>query len=202
MKNAAIILAGGSGTRFGNEKKQFFEFHGKQLYKIVLDTVSECIDREDIVVVGVDTQGGDTRSKSVLNGLDYLKKDYGRVIILEAARPLVTKEQVNLLLNHDSPSVSFVMPCVNTPIYRNGTYINRKDLYDLLVPQAFDFKMLKAAYHTGKYLDYTDETRIMFEEYGFVPTLIETSQNLYKVTYKRDMAVLESIYELMKEGKI
>lgn len=200
--NSAIILAGGSGTRFGNEKKQFYKFHGKMLYQIVLDKVLEIIDRENIVIVGVDVPGGETRSKSVMNGLAKLDKCYDRVIILEAARPLVTIEQINQLLDDNDPSVSFVMPCVNTPIYRNGKYINRNDLYDLLVPQAFDFKKLKDAYSTGKYSDYTDETKIMFEEYGITPKLIETKQNLYKVTYKRDIAVLESIDELMKEGKI
>ena len=202
LKNAAIILAGGSGTRFGNEKKQFFVFHGKMLYQIVLDKVLECIERDNVVVVGVDVPGGETRTKSVTNGLNYLNKDYDRVIILEAARPLVTVDQIKTLLDDNSPSTSFVMPCVNTPIYRNGKYINRNELYDLLVPQAFDFKMLKDAISTGKYYDYTDDTKIMFEEYGITPKLIETKQNLYKVTYKRDIAVLESIEELMKEGNI
>ena len=202
LKNAAIILAGGTGSRFGNEKKQFFVFHGKMLYQIVLDKVLECVERDNIVVVGVDVPGGETRTKSVINGINHLTNDYDRVIILEAARPLVTKEQIRTLLDDDSPSVSFVMPCVNTPIYRNGNYINRNELYDLLVPQAFNFKMLKDALSTCKYNDYTDDTKIMFEEYGIVPKLIETKQNLYKVTYKRDIAVLESIEELMKEGKI
>ena len=202
MKYGAIILAGGKGTRFGNEKKQFYKFNGKMLYEIVLEKVQTVIDRKYIVVVGVDIDGGDTRSLSVRNGLDSLPDDTERVIILEAARPLVTIEQIKNILNCNKDSVSFVMPCVNTAIYRNGTYINRNDLYDLLVPQCFNYKMLKIAYETNKYNDMTDETKVMFEEYKIKPYFIETSQNLYKVTYKRDIAVLESIAALMKEGKI
>lgn len=201
MENVAIILAGGSGTRFGNEKKQFFKFHGKMLYEIVLESVMKVLDRKNIVVVGVDVPGGETRSQSVKNGLNYFTDNYDRVIILEAARPLVTEEQIKQLLNNKSRSVSFVMPCVNTPIFRSGKYIDRNQLYDLLVPQAFNFELLKKAYCTNKYYDYTDDTKIMYDEYGIIPELIETTQNLYKVTYKRDIAVLESICELMKGEK-
>ena len=202
MVYSAIILAGGSGTRFGNEKKQFFEFEGKMLYEHVLDKVLTIVDRNHVIVVGVDVPGGKTRSYSVMNGLNALPSDTEKLIILEAARPLVTVKQIKDILECDGDSISYVMPCVNTAIYRNGTYINRNDLYDLLVPQCFNFKKLKAAYDTGKYTDYTDETRIMFDEYSIKPKFIETGQNLYKVTYKRDIAVLESINELMKEGKI
>lgn len=202
MYNGAIILAGGSGTRFGNEKKQFFEFHGKKLFEIVLDKVASIIDRKNIVVVGVDVPGGETRSKSVMNGLNRLSDCTDRVIILEAARPLVTIKQIEEILSYESDSVTYVMPCVNSPIYRNGLFINRNDLYDLLVPQCFDYKRLKKAYQTGKYNDMTDETRVMFEEYGIKPKFIETTQNLFKVTYKRDIAVLESIYEMMEENII
>lgn len=202
MKFGAIILAGGSGTRFGNEKKQFFEFHGKKLFEIVLDKITKVIDRKNVVVVGVDVPGGETRSKSVVNGLKKLDCDTDKVIILEAARPLVTVEQIKRILEFNSESVTFVIPCVNSPIFRNGVFINRKELYDLLVPQCFNYNKLKRAYDTGKYLDMTDETRVMFDEYGIKPDFIETTQNLYKVTYKRDIAVIESIYQMMEENKI
>ena len=42
----AIILAGGSGTRFGGEvKKQFLEFHGKPLWRHLYDTVISVIPK-------------------------------------------------------------------------------------------------------------------------------------------------------------
>lgn len=52
---------------------------------------------------------------------------------------MVTKEQIQQLLEDDHSSVSFVRPLVNAVIYRNGTYINREDLYELLTPQAVDY---------------------------------------------------------------
>ncbi len=52
-------------------------------------------------------------------------------------------------------------------------------------------KMLVKAYKTGKYTDMTDETRIMYEEYGITPTFVEGGENLYKVTYPHDIEYLE-----------
>ena len=120
-------------------------------------------------------------------------------MILEAARPLVTIAQLKTLIDNPNPSISFVMPLVNTVIGRDGTYYDRSSFYDLLVPQAFDYQKLLSAYETGKYTDMTDETRVMFEEYGIKPSLIETGQNLFKVTYPRDVAVLESIYQSLEK---
>ena len=138
-----------------------------------------------------------------MNGLEALPKDTDRVIIVEAARPMVTKEQVEKLLAIDHPSVSFVRPLVNTVIYRNGTYINREDLFDLLTPQAFDYNMLLKAYQSGHFSDMTDETRAMFEFYGVKPHFVETGSNLFKVTYPGDLDIIESIYASLKaEGKM
>lgn len=123
--------------------------------------------------------------------------DIERVVILDAARPLVTEKQIRSVLEHESPSCSLVHPLVNTPIFRNGTYVNRNDMYDLLVPQAFDFKLLSEAYASGRFYDMTDETRVMFEYHGIKPTLIETENNLYKVTYPGDLLIIESIYQRM-----
>jgi len=200
MKVGIIILAGGNGERF-HGKKQDLVFHGKQLWKYAYDTAVSVCDRENIVVVGKDTPGGLTRSNSVFNGLKKLSSKTDRVIILEAARPLVTMKQIEILIKDNSPSSSFVMPLVNTPIGRDGTCYDRNSFYDLLVPQACDYRMLLKAYETEKYKDMTDETRVMYEEYGLKPHLIETGQNLFKVTYPRDIAILETIYQAMKDEK-
>ena len=38
----------------------------------------------------------------------------------------------------------------------------------------------------------TDETRVLFEEYGIAPTFLDGGENLYKVTYPKDLAFLEA----------
>lgn len=194
MNVGIIILAGGKGERF-HGKKQDFEFHGKPLWRHVFDTALFVAEKQNIIIVGKDVPGGKTRSFSVRNGLEALPESIDKVVIAEAARPLVTKKQFEILINDNSISSSFVMPLVNTVIGRDGTFYDRSSFYDLLVPQSFDYKKLLYAYRTEKYVDMTDETRVIYEEYGIKPHLIETETNLFKVTYPRDIAVLETIYQ-------
>lgn len=194
MRYGAIVLAAGSSTRYG-EKKQDLEFHGKQLWRYSYETAMQVVGEKNIVAVGKDFPGGETRTGSVIKGLKALPSDVERIVILDAARPMVTEAQIKELLYNPNPSVTFVRPLVNTPIFRDGTYVNRSEMYDMLVPQAFDYRMLLEAYDSGRFVDMTDETRVMFEYYGIKPTLIETDNNLYKVTYPGDLYVIESIYQ-------
>lgn len=201
MKYGAIILAAGFSTRYGGARKQDLEFHGKQIWQHSYDTAKSVVGDGNIIAVGKDLPGGETRTKSVIIGLKALPRDTDRVIILDAARPLVTATQIKELLDNSNPSCTFVRPLVNTPIFRDGTYVNRSDMYDMLVPQAFDYKLLLEAYESGRFEDMTDETRVMFEYHGIKPTLIETENNLYKVTYPGDLLIIESIYQQMKEKR-
>ncbi len=193
-KTAAIILAAGSGTRYQGQKQDVL-FHGKPMWRYAYEVALDILDEDYIVVVGKDISGGKTRAESVMCGLLALPKNTQRVIILEAARPMVTKSQVEVLANDSHPSTSFVRPLVNTVVYRDGAYLDRSSLYDLLTPQAFDYPLLLEAYKSGRFKDMTDETRIMFEYHGIKPHFIETTTNLFKVTYPGDLNIIESIYQ-------
>lgn len=195
----AVVLAGGTGQRFGS-KKQFFEFLGKPLYQHVLDKVKAIVPEKNVVCVGVDVEGGATRSESVMKGLSLLPSDEGRVVVVEAARPLVRTDQLLRLLNDSHPSTTFVMPLVNTVIGRDSSYYDRDKMYELLTPQAFDLSLLKEAYASGDFLDTTDETRVMFEYHGIKPFLIETDDNLRKITYKADIPILEHQASILGEA--
>lgn len=199
MKYGAIILAAGNGSRFKG-KKQDIEFHGKPLWRYSYETALSVVGERRIVVVGKDFLGGETRTKSVMKGLKALPKDTDRVVILDAARPMVTMEQITQILTDSHPSTSFVRPLVNTVVYRDGRYINRNDLYDLLVPQAFDYNLLLEAYNSGRFDDMTDDTRVMFEYHGIKPYFIETYNNLFKVTYPGDLEIIELIYQSQRGG--
>ena len=194
MKNKyAVLLAAGKGTRY-QDTKQDVLFHGKPVWKYPYDLLVSILGKDHVFVVGKEIQGGQTRTESVYNGLKAVPADAERVIIVEAARPMVTEKQLLQLLNDEHPSVSFVRPLVNTVIYRDGTYINRSELYNLLTPQAFDHKLLLEAYESGRFKDMTDETRIVFEYHGIKPHFIETDSNLFKITYPGDLEIIESIY--------
>ena len=199
--NGAILLAAGKGTRY-HDRKQDVLFHGKPLWRYAFETTQDVVGKDNIVAVGKDIPGGETRTGSVMRGLEVLPKDVDRVIIVEAARPMVTKEQIIQLLGDSYPSSTFVRPLVNTVIFRDGTYVDRSLLYDLLTPQAFDRNMLVEAYRSNRFNDMTDETRVMFEYYGEKPHFIETESNLFKITYPGDLDILESIYKSQIEKGI
>ncbi len=192
--NGAILLAAGSGTRY-HGKKQDLIFHGKPIWRYAYETALSVVGEGNIVAVGKDIPGGATRTGSVMNGLKALPKEIDRVILVEAARPMVTREQIIQLLEDPSPSSTFVRPLVNTVVFRDGTYVNRSDMYDMLTPQAFDRNMLEEAYQSGRFNDMTDETRVMFEYHGVKPHFIETESNLFKITYPGDLDIIESIYK-------
>jgi 2-C-methyl-D-erythritol 4-phosphate cytidylyltransferase len=193
---SAIILAGGDGTRF-NGKKQFVSFRGKPLWKHVYDKAIDLVD--EIVVVGVDTEPGKTRSGSVKNGISKLSSSSERVIILEAARPLVTKAQIMLLVNEGSNSCSFYMPLVETIIIDGHIYPDRDKCLSFQTPQAFKTRMLAEAYSSGQFDNMTDETRVIYEFFGERPKLFLGGLNLMKITYPNDLEILELIVE---KGKI
>ena len=189
----AVILAGGKGTRF-HKQKQFVRLWGKELWRHVYDKTCQLIPKEQIVVVGVDVPGGETRSRSVMNGLDSLK-NCSKVLLIEAARPLVTIDQLQALIDCKGDSITFVAPCVDTIIMKDKTYLNRSDCFRMQTPQAFNYDLLKKAYESGKYLDMTDETRVLFEEYGIKPTFLDGGENLFKVTYPKDIVFNEKYFE-------
>ena len=63
-------------------------------------------------------------------------------------------------------------------------------MFAYAAPQkTFYFVLLKKAYDTGTYTDMTDETRALFEEYGIKPTFVDGGENLYKVTYPKDISL-------------
>src|SRR5687768_10402534 len=114
--NVAIIVAAGSGTRFGGATpKQFLEIGGKPLLihtvekfeksaaidAIVLvlspdeiagfQSVAEKFDLKKLKkIVG----GGQTRAESVFNGLNAVDETAGIVAVHDGARPFVTNEEI------------------------------------------------------------------------------------------------------------
>jgi len=194
---AAIVLAGGLGTRFGR-KKQFLEINGKPLWEHVHDKVCKVLLPEDVVVVGVDIEGGITRSQSVVNGLKALEKKgkkYDRLIILEVARPLITLEQIENIITDDNPNCTYALPLTSTVVKKDGTYLNRDELYKLSTPVAFDYQLFYDAYTSGRYFDYTDDTRVMYEQYGIKPHFLEGGENMLKITYSSDLEILKMLME-------
>lgn len=75
MKYGAVILAAGRGARFHGTKQDVI-FHGKPLWRWPFDLLCELVDKENIVIVGKDVAGGNTRTESVKIGLHAIAKKH------------------------------------------------------------------------------------------------------------------------------
>jgi len=183
-------VAAGKGERFG-DKKQFIDFLGKPIWKWSYDTAIKCLD--EVIVVGVDIQGGETRQESVKIGLENISGKY--VVIFDASRPLVTKEQIEQIVREVKkyPSVSFALTPTDT-MYSSGIY-QRAELNALQVPQAFNTAMLLEAHQETKLMDATDDTILFDEIHKMRPRIIEGGRNLYKLTTKEDLGILQSLHK-------
>lgn len=62
------------------------------------DKARDVLANQNIITVGADVPDGETRTGSVISGMRALRPETDRVIILEAARPLVRREQIQELL--------------------------------------------------------------------------------------------------------
>ena len=191
-KISAIILAGGQGNRF-HGKKQFTTVQGRPMWEYPYAAAVAALGEERVKIVGIEIPGGRTRTESVIRGMEAVDADTERIVIVEAARPLVTETEIRQLMEDPSPSSTFVRPLVNTVIFRDGTYLDRNALYELLTPQAFDYPLLREALQSGRFTDMTDETRVMFEYHGIPPHFLETTAPLFKVTYPQDLSIVETM---------
>ncbi len=189
-KFSCIILAAGSGTRYG-EKKQFALLNGMEIWEYSLKAAQAVSD--EVIVVGLNIPGGNTRQESVKIGLDRVTSE--RVVILDAARPLVTSEQISLIGSHDSPSISYGIPSADT-ILLNKKYLDRNNLTRLQVPQAFDTKLLLEAHNKTSMTNATDDCQLMQEVHGLDPEILLGGQNLHKLTYPEDLKILEHLCKL------
>jgi len=188
-KFSCIVLAGGKGKRFGGQK-QFANWKGLPLWLHVAMKCAKVSD--DVIVVGVDVKAGNTRQESVYNGLQYVKYDV--VVIVEAARPCVTSQQIKTIAEYvtdTNPSISYAKKCINT-IYYDNKHLYRDECYELLVPQAFKTKTLIFCHRALRNHNMTSDTEMIQTELGISPTLLFINDdNLFKVTFKKDLKLLK-----------
>lgn len=90
-----IVVAGGSGRRFGS-LKQFEELGGRRVLDLSVDMARQCSDGVVVVVPAEDAEreggvaGGPTRTVSVRNGLAAVPADASVILVHDAARPFAS----------------------------------------------------------------------------------------------------------------
>lgn len=186
MKCAAIILAGGTGRRMGNNvPKQYMELQGKPVLYYSLKTFSgaEFINEVVIVAAGdyldkvqadiVDlygfhktsavVEGGRERYHSVANGLEALPEDTEYVFIHDGARPFVTSYTIERCLHYAKKyraSAAAVKAKDTIKIADDDSVIrstpDRGHVWMVQTPQTFEYRLIRDAYR--RLLD--DEERL------------------------------------------
>ena len=217
MRTIAIIVAGGSGTRFGAElPKQFLELGGKP---VLMRTISafgggfsdvivtlpegqmalwrELCERYGFAVPHRVVAGGETRWHSVKNALDSIGdiSDVDIIAVHDGVRPLVTAEVISRTVDaarRDGAAIPVVMLNDSVRQVEKGAShaLDRSTLRAVQTPQVFDARVLMAAYGQPFESTFTDDASVV-ERAGHSVTLVEGDPQNLKITRPMDLALAE-----------
>lgn len=219
---SAVILAGGSGTRVGGDKtKQMLEVCGKPLVVHTLIAFEKCEQINEIVVVAKKeeiecyksfkeqynlnkisriVEGGKTRQDSAKNGFDAISEKSDYVAIHDAARALITKEQIKeVVMSAVAHGAAIAATrATDTIKYSEGVKIAetvpRDNIWLAQTPQVFRDEIYRAAVYTAQKEGFagTDDSSLV-EHIGLPVYLVDTGNDNFKVTYKSDVLRAEQI---------
>nr|WP_294563957.1 bifunctional 2-C-methyl-D-erythritol 4-phosphate cytidylyltransferase/2-C-methyl-D-erythritol 2,4-cyclodiphosphate synthase [uncultured Rhodopila sp.] len=213
MTIAAILVAAGSGSRFGADMpKQFLTLAGKPvirhaaealaLHAALLQPVGEAepVSRALDGVAGLlpAVPGGATRQDSVRAGLEALEPFQPDIVLVhDAARPFIPQGTVPALLAalRDSPGAIPAAPVADTLKRAVRGMITetvpRAELFRAQTPQAFRFRVLLDAHRSGL-VGATDDASLL-EAAGLGVAIVAGSDDNIKLTYPDDLVRLERI---------
>lgn len=216
-----IIVAGGSGLRFGGSNKLLAKIAGIPLFIYSLRNFHSLCPPGNLVLVvkkpetakfadalkkflpGVNVKivsGGKTRMHSVVNGLSALPEIAKFAAVHDAARPLATAE---LLLSSYKAAKKHngavtAKRLTDTVKHTDDkclvvNTLDRNNLWRVETPQVFPVDELKAAYKKAfaEKLVLTDDSAVM-ENSGHKPFLFEYKLPNLKITYPEDLEIVKS----------
>jgi 2-C-methyl-D-erythritol 4-phosphate cytidylyltransferase/2-C-methyl-D-erythritol 2,4-cyclodiphosphate synthase len=212
MRIAAILVAAGSGSRFGADTpKQFLALAGKPVIRHAAEALATFVAQLQPVgdaapieaaLAGLDhlptVAGGATRQESVRAGLEALAPHAPDVVLVhDAARPLIPPGTVPALLNalQDYPGAIPAQPVADTlKRVRNGVIaatVPREGLFRAQTPQAFRFAPLLQAHRAG--LQGATDDASLLEAAGLPVAIVPGADDNIKLTYPEDLARLERV---------
>lgn len=215
-----VLLAAGQGSRFGRPK-QFMPIDGKPLLAYSLEVFRSAVDCLVIVVdkkhiADVEpysdkntfvVEGGDTRGKSLLNALEFIKGKGAEsddiVVTHDAARPFVTKELIDrsIVLAEEYGASSVGLKITDTVVKVDYAFdviesVDRNSIMTVQTPQTVKFGIIDK-YSEG-IEQFTDLSTLLLSKGQTVKIFNGNSDNL-KVTYPDDLKEVERILEKIGE---
>ena len=197
----AIVVAGGSGSRYGG-RKQFEALAGRRVVDWSLAAARESCDGVVLVVpAGVQeagaVAGGATRSDSVRAGLAAVPDDAEIVLVHDAARPLAGADlfaRAVAAVRAGADGVVPVVPVTDTVKRVEGRLVvetlDRSTLVAVQTPQAFNARMLRAAHASGGHA--TDDAGLV-ESVGGKVVVVDGDHWNIKLTTPEDLVVMEAL---------
>ena len=197
----AIIVAAGKGTRF-KAQKQLVELEGKRVIDYSVDLFLQ--KTKGVIVVGgqdlnhVETKGcqlisgGSTRAESVRCGLGALTPEVDYVLIHDGARPLVSSELIDRVveaLKNGHKAVVPVVPVSDT-LRHNGKSVDRELYVAAQTPQGFEKDTIIKA-HQAQFQASDDATVV--DMLGIPVEEVKGEVNNLKITNPSDLAIAEEI---------
>ena len=219
MRTIAIIVAGGSGTRFGAQMpKQFLALQGKPILMRTIEAFIEADNRFDVIVtLPVDQMevwrdlccehgftvphhvvaGGETRWHSVKNALDSISDvaDVDVIAVHDGVRPLASTDLINRCLataREQGSAIPVVM--LNDSVRQldadGSRALDRASLRAVQTPQVFDARLLMESYGQPFDPTFTDDASVV-ERAGHTVALVEGEPANLKITRPMDLALAE-----------
>jgi 2-C-methyl-D-erythritol 4-phosphate cytidylyltransferase / 2-C-methyl-D-erythritol 2,4-cyclodiphosphate synthase len=211
MGVAAILVAAGSGSRFGTDvPKQFLALAGKPVIRHAAEALTPHIDvlqpvgdaaAIDAALAGLPgclpaVLGGQTRQDSVRAGLEALvSRAPDFVLVHDAARPFIPDGTIPALLAELAEAAGAIpaAPVADTlkRVVRGVVTetVPRVGLFRAQTPQAFRFAILLKAHRLG-ITGVTDDASLL-EATGETVEVVPGSDDNIKLTYPDDLMRLE-----------
>jgi len=224
-KTIAVIVAGGSGERFGGDiPKQFQIVAGRPLMAWTLQRFEEASQIDQVVIVVAEdyllyvnnsivnpfgiqkvlkiVPGGESRTESVLRGIESLPISTSFVAIHDAVRPLVAPADIDRVVAEAKSNRAAILgrPVAETiKRARDGLIlatVDRANLFVAETPQVFQYDLVKSAYQDGiqRGLAATDDAALV-EAYGFKVKMVESTRPNPKLTTRDDMDFIRMMLE-------
>ncbi len=224
MRAAAIIVAGGSGSRMGRPK-QFLRLAGSTVVERSLACFAAMPEIESVVLVlgedalaehGARLAGGKvkvvaagaTRMGSVRNGFAAVPSGVDAVAVHDGARCLITPEIVRATLAEAAKSGAAVaaVPVKDTlkRVVPGSSAVvetpQRSQYWSAQTPQTYRFSVLQEALERFEGdADATDESQLV-ERCGRAVAVVPSSYENFKITTPEDLIMAEAILDARAGG--
>jgi len=223
MKQYAVIVAGGSGSRMNSEiPKQYLPINGLPVLMHTIKAFHNYNNSLSIIVVLPPndlklwkelcdtyqfklpiqvTSGGSTRFQSVRNGLDKVGPD-GVVAIHDGVRPIVNKEIIaasfEIAALHGSAIAAVRLKESIRVTDKDQTKMADRSKYRIIqTPQTFQVRIIKEAYRIPEDPQFTDDASVL-EKSGHKISLFEGSYKNIKITTPEDLIIAEAFLKNRK----